>query len=275
MRDFICKIKKYSDFKGRKKTVTFAGALVFFSLLALVPTLYLFSLTLSVFGKELSTLGGFYITEEFLVIKDFVFLGVKNIGAGGGVVASFIAVYSSASIFLHLRFVGEVIYNYSSQKPILIRILSIIGAIVINLIISFLIVVYGVLSPITIKLLGVLGKAINLFIIMAIIFIAVVLLNLFACPYKLKLKEVIKGSLFTCVFSVVFTVVFLIYLKYFSSYDRIYGKIAVIPIFFIWLFIVMRCIVGGIALNAYYLGSYKQLTKKRKCCKIIKNLKGG
>ena len=275
MRDFICKIKKYSDFKGRKKTVTFAGALVFFSLLALVPTLYLFSLTLSVFGKELSTLGGFYITEEFLVIKDFVFLGVKNIGAGGGVVASFIAVYSSASIFLHLRFVGEVIYNYSSQKPILIRILSIIGAIVISLIISFLIVVYGVLSPITIKLLGVLGKAINLFIIMAIIFIAVVLLNLFACPYKLKLKEVIKGSLFTCVFGVVFTVIFMLYLKYFSSYDRIYGKIAVIPIFFIWLFIVMRCIVGGIALNAYYLGSYKQLTNKRKYCKIIKNLKGG
>ena len=275
MRDFICKIKKYSDFKGRKKTVTFAGALVFFSLLALVPTLYLFSLTLSVFGKELSTLGGFYITEEFLVVKDFVFLGVKNIGAGGGVVASFIAVYSSASIFLHLRFVGEVIYNYSSQKPILIRILSIIGAIVISLIISFLIVVYGVLSPITIKLLGVLGKAINLFIIMAIIFIAVVLLNLFACPYKLKLKEVIKGSLFTCVFGVVFTVIFMLYLKYFSSYDRIYGKIAVIPIFFIWLFIVMRCIVGGIALNAYYLGSYKQLTNKRKCCKIIKNLKGG
>ena len=275
MRDFICKIKKYSDFKGRKKTVTFAGALVFFSLLALVPTLYLFSLTLSVFGKELSTLGGFYITEEFLVVKDFVFLGVKNIGAGGGVVASFIAVYSSASIFLHLRFVGEVIYNYSSQKPILIRILSIIGAIVISLIISFLIVVYGVLSPITIKLLGVLGKAINLFVIMAIIFIAVVLLNLFACPYKLKLKEVIKGSLFTCVFGVVFTVIFMLYLKYFSSYDRIYGKIAVIPIFFIWLFIVMRCIVGGIALNAYYLGSYKQLTNKRKCCKIIKNLKGG
>ena len=275
MRDFICKIKKYSDFKGRKKTVTFAGALVFFTLLALVPTLYLFSLTLSVFGKELSLLGGFFITEEFSVVKDFVFLGAKNIGAGGGVIAGFIAVYSSGSIFLHLRFVGEVIYNYSTAKPLLLRILAIMGAIVVSLVVSFLIVIYGFISSVTVKFLGVFGKAINLFIIMAIIFIAVMLLNLFACPYKLKPKEVIKGSLFTCVFSVVFTVVFLIYLKFFSSYDKIYGKIAVIPIFFIWLFIIMRCLVGGISLNAYFLGRRKRLTNKGKYCKIIKKLKGG
>ena len=112
-------------------------------------------------------------------------------------------------------------------------------------------------------------------LVMAIAFIAVMLLNLFACPYKLKLKEVVKGSLFTCVFSIVFTVVFLLYLKFFSSYDKIYGKIAVIPIFFIWLFIIMRCLVGGISLNAYFLGRRKRLTNNSKYCKIIKKLKGG
>lgn len=275
MRGFICKIKEYTSFKSRKKTVTFAGALVFFTLLALVPTLYLFSLTLSVFGEELSLLGGFFITEEFSIIKDYLFLGVKNIGAGGGVIAGFIAIYSSGSIFLHLRFVGEVIYNYSTAKPLLLRILSIMGAIIISLVISFLIVLYGFLSTVTVKLLGVLGGIVNFIIVMAIAFIAVMLLNLFACPYKLKLKEVVKGSLFTCVFSVIFTIVFLIYLKFFSSYDKIYGKIAVIPVFFIWLFIIMRCLVGGISLNAYFLGRYKRLTNKGKYCKINKKLKGG
>ncbi len=270
MRDFISKIKEYSDFKSRKKAVTFAGALVFFTLLGLVPTLYLFSLTLSVFGKELSSLGGFFITEEFTVIRDFVFLATENIGAGGSVIAGFIAVYSSGSLFIHLRFTGEVIYNYSSVKSYLLRLLSILGAIIISLTISFLIVIYGFLSPVTVKLLGVLGSVINFFIVMAIIFVAVMLLNLFACPYKLKLKEVVKGSLFTCVFGVIFTVVFLIYLKYFSSYDKIYGKIAVIPVFFIWLFIIMRCVVGGITLNAYFLGRVKRLTYKGKYSKIYK-----
>ena len=253
MRGFISKIKKYNAFKVRKKTVTFAGALVFFTLLALVPTLYLFSLTLSLFGKELSLLSGFYITEEFLVVKDFLVLAAKNIGAGGSVIAGFIAVYSSASIFVHLRFVGEAIYNHTTVKPLLLRLLSIIGAIVISLIISFLIVVYGLISPFTVKLLGGLGIVANYLIALAIIFVAVMLINLFACPYKLKLKEALKGSLFTCVFGVIFTVIFVIYLKCFASYDKIYGKIAVIPIFFIWLFIVMRCVVGGIALNAYYI----------------------
>ncbi|MBR2323186.1 MAG: YihY/virulence factor BrkB family protein [Clostridia bacterium] len=257
MRGFILKIKNYNKFKSSKKAVTFAGGLVFFFLLGLVPTLYLFSLTLSLFGKELSHLGGFFITEKFSVIREFVFLATENIGAGGSVIAGFIAVYSAGSLFVHLRYTGEVIYNQKSTSTILVRILSIIASITVSLAVSFLIAVYGVLSPFFLSVLGFLGKIINFFIAMFITFIAVIIINLTACPQKIKIKEVIKGSLFTCVFSVIFTAVFLIYLKYFSSYDKIYGKIAVIPIFFAWLFIIMRCLVSGITINAY-----ERLTKK-------------
>ncbi len=270
MRGFVSKIKEYNDFKARKKAVTFAGALVFFSLLGLVPTLYLFSLTLSLFGKELSSLGGFFITEEFTIIKDFVFSATENIGAGGNVIAGFIAVYSSGSLFVHLRLTGEAIYNYKSVSSWLLRVLSIMGAIVISLTISFLIGIYGFLYPVIVNFFGAVGNVVNFLIVMAIIFVAVILINLFACPYKLNLKEVVMGSLFTCVFSVIFTIVFLIYLRYFSAYDKIYGKIAVIPVFFIWLFIILRCVVGGIILNAYFLGRCKRLTYKGKYSKILK-----
>ena len=270
MRFLLSKIKNYNDFKSSKKAVTFAGGLVFFALLGLVPTIYLFSLTLSVFGKELSFLGGYFITEEFTLVKNFVFEGAKNIGAGGGIIAGFISVYSAGGLFLHLRLIGEVIYNYKSVNSLLLRLISIIASIIISLIVSFLIVVYAFISPQLIALLGVFGKIINFFIAMSIVMVAIVIINLFTCPYRLKIKEVIKGSLFTLVFCVIFTVVFLIYLKYFSSYDKIYGKIAVIPIFLGWLFIVMRCLVGGFTLNAYYLGrcNLKRLTKRKKYSNI-------
>lgn len=268
MRGLFLKIKNFSDYKASKKAVTFAGAYVFFFLLGLVPTMYLFSLTLSLFGKKLSMLGGFFITEEFSVIKDFVFSSTENIGAGGSVIAGFIAVYSAGSFFVHLRLTGEVIYNHKTANTFLIRILSIIGAIIISLVTSFLVVIYAFLSPLTIYALGFFGKVFNFILIMLIAFITVVIINLFACPYKLKIKEVLRGSLFTLVFSVVFTAVFLVYLKFFSSYDKIYGKIAVIPVFLAWLFIIMRCLVNGIILNAYFLGRCKRLTKTAKYSKI-------
>ncbi len=251
MRGFILKLKKFNSFKSSKKGVTFAGALVFFTLLGLVPTVYLFSLTLSVFGKELSLFGGFFITEEFLTVKEFIFQATQNIGTGGNVLAGFIAVYSAGSLFVHLRFTGEVIYGSKSTNTLIVRILSIIGTIIFSLILSFLTVIYAFISPKLQLLLGVLGTVINCFIIFLIVFIAVVVINLFVCPYKIKIKKVIKGSMFTCVFTVIFTLVFLIYLKFFSSYDKIYGSIAVIPIFLVWLFILMRCIINGILLNAY------------------------
>ena len=251
MRGFILKLKGYNSFKTSKKSVTFAGALVFFTLLGLVPTVYLFSLTLSVFGKELSSFGGFFITEEFTAVKNFVFEATEKIGASGSAVLGFISVYSATSVFVHLRYIGEVIYDTKKSSTLLIRILSLIGAILLSLVISFLAVIYAFLSPKFRAVLGGFGGIINTFIIFIIVFIVIVLLNSFACPYKIKFKSIIKGSMISCILSIVFTIVFLIYLKYFASYDKIYGSVAVIPVFLAWLFIVMRSLVTGMLINAY------------------------
>ena len=76
-----------------------------------------------------------------------------------------------------------------------------------------------------------------------VIYIGVILVNVFVCPYKIKLGGIIKGSTYTVIFGFIFTVIFLVYVKYFSSYDKIYGKVAVIPMFLVWLFIVFRCCI--------------------------------
>ena len=254
MRGFILKLKKYNSFKLSKKGVTFAGALVFFAILGLVPTIYLFSLTLSVFGKELSVLGGFFIANEFNDVKNFVFESASKIGAGGNVIAGTIAIYSAGSLFVHLRFIGETIYGFKSNGTIITRILSIIACILISLVLSFLTVIYAFISQRFILIFGVFANVLNCFMLFLIVFIAVVLLNLFACPKKVKIKNVIKGSMLSCILCVIFTLVFIIYLKYFSSYNEVYGSLSAIVVFLIWLFIIMRSLVNGILLNAY-LGS--------------------
>lgn len=246
------KIKNYYAYRNLKKSATFSGSLVFFALLGLVPTAYLFSLTLSVFGKELSVFNSFFITKEFEGIKTFIFDSAKNIGAGGNVIAGFISIYSATNLFVHLKITGEVIYSKKSIGGLKIRILSIIASIIICLILSLSLTIFTLLYDlIAIKLGTLLASVINVTLLLCVLFLGVLLINFFVCPFKTGIKTIIFGSLYTIIFGTLFTVIFLIYIRFFSSYDKIYGKVAVIPMFFAWLFIVFRCLVDGFIINSY------------------------
>ena len=263
MLGFFNKIKNYNVFKKNKKSSTLAGALVFFTVLGLVPTAYLLSVMFTLFGKELSIVTEVFSVKEFDEIKVFLLETVKKLSAGGNAIAGLIAVYSSANLFVHLKLTGEFIYNCKSSGGLTLRIFSIIGTIIISLVIVISIIFYAFLSVYINRALGkFLGLIINFTALFFISLIAVTLINLFTCPYKIKIREVFKGSLYTCVFSILFTLVFIVYVKFFASYGEIYGKIAVIPVFFGWLFIVMRCLVNGFIINAYTLGIYKRKAKK-------------
>ncbi len=252
MLGFFNKIKKFNEFKAKKHAVIFSGALVFFAVLGLVPTAYLVSLCFALFNSHFSKTFEVFNFLEFLKIEDFLIETTNKLSTGGNLIAGFISIYSSANLFFHLKLTGETIYNSKKSSKILVRIFSIIGVILLSLIVTFGVVTYAFFSAYIKKYLGeILGTIINYSALFLLIFLAVLFINRFVCPYKIKFKDLLKGSVYTCVFSFLFTVVFIIYLKYFSSYDEIYGKIASIPAFLGWLFIVIRCLVTGIIINAY------------------------
>ena len=80
-----------------------------------------------------------------------------------------------------------------------------------------------------------------------IVFVAA-LLNLFICPYKITLKEVITGSLLTVLLWLVCGGGFVVYLR-FADPVRLYGRIASIIVFLLWCYLMMNSFVIGVIYN--------------------------
>ena len=88
-------------------------------------------------------------------------------------------------------------------------------------------------------------------VITATAFTIALILNLFACPYKLKASEATPGSLLTTGLWLIFIVGFNIYTG-FANPEKLYGKIASIIIFLLWCYIMMSSFVIGIIYNGMF-----------------------
>lgn len=254
MGGLLFELKEYLKFTAIKKSTTLAGALVFFTLLGLVPTVYVLSLAVSLLGEEFSSVFQTFISPEFEVVGNYLIESAKRMGAGGNFIAVAIALYSSANVFYHLRLSGEMLYNFKSGGGLFIRLIAVFATVTLSLTIALFAVVYTAFSPFLVKWLKGVGSLINIAVALITAFIAVVFINLYTCPYKLKLREVFKGSLFTCIFGAISTTVFFFYVKYFASYEEVYGAIATVLVLLTYLFLVMKSLVGGITLNVFLLG---------------------
>ena len=86
----------------------------------------------------------------------------------------------------------------------------------------------------------------------ALAFATALVLNLVACPYRLKASDAITGSLLTTALWLVFAVGFAYYTK-FASPERLYGKIAAVIIFLLWCYVMMSSFVIGMIKNGSQL----------------------
>ena len=83
-----------------------------------------------------------------------------------------------------------------------------------------------------------------------IVVIFLVMLYKFSISIKLKIKELIPGILFTILSWYIVSKCFNIYINNFSRYSVIYGSIAAIFVFGIWLFLLSFLILVGAQINA-------------------------
>ncbi len=263
---------EYSRFARGKKSATLSGAIVYFTILGLVPMAYLASLTLSIIGKELGDVLSPFVYPELKQVFLYVIETAKNLGSVGNALVALLALYSSANVLFHLKSSGEVIYNYHVNNSLFKRLISILFTFVIICAFSLFFALYVAIIPIiNQKLNAYFSSAINIFVLLFAVFLLSVLLNFYVCPYKIRLKEVIIGSAYTCVLSLISSAVFFIYIKYFAMYSKIYGAIAVILVFLSWLYLIVKSFIDGIVLNVYLMG--KKVTRKRATVKRTKLLK--
>lgn len=244
IREFI---KRYTD----RRFSTVAGTLVYFLLMSIAP--FILWLTLIFGSGKLDAILENDLLEGIAPFLTYLKSSAESAASGVSIIFLATTLYSSTNFFYHLRRSGEIIYESASVK----------GGIKLRLI-SLLLIAATIIFVAVLTAAGVVGtrfferyfnkviSAIIQFALLSVITFAVaLLLNLFACPFKARFKNILPGCLITTALWIVFMGAFGIY-THFSSPERLYGKIASIIVFLIWCYIMACCFVIGMVHNGLH-----------------------
>ena len=234
-----------------KKYTTFAGTLVFFFIMSVVPLSFWVSLLI---GKASLPMEKIFNLGVFQSVKD-VFLYVqneaRNATSGVTVLLLVTSLYSATNLFYQMRRSGEVIYGYTrTNSGLRVRLgaLALTGIIMLLCILFFVLLALGsmlfsnLLSPVW-------EKVADYILLIALSFCLVLLLNAYTCPYKRPLKTFLKGTLLTVLAWMFAVTGFAIYLKI-GNLSRLYGALSAIIVFLLWLYVIMVCFIAGVIINS-------------------------
>ena len=255
--------KKY-DLLSLKKYTTIAGTLVFFLIMSIVPLSFWLTLLvgkLPVNTDKLLTLPVFSSVQNIL---EYVRKEAENATAGASLILIFTSLYSSTNLFYQMRKSGELIYEYSPQKQGLkVR----FGALVLLIIIMASLVVFLFVFALGSFLFSKIfssawEKLLEYLLLISVAFLLVLLLNIYVCPYKAKIKHFLFGSCITVLAWTVAVVGFSLYLKI-SNIDRLYGALSALIVFLLWLYILMICFIAGVIFNSERVAALRKKKSRR------------
>ena len=247
MRKVLQLFRYFSD----KRFSTIAGTLVYFLLMSIAP--FILWLTLVCGNVDIER---FISPELFDSVSPFLrYLksSAESAAGGAGIIFLLTTLYSSTNFFYHLRRSGELIYNSSRVKGGLkLRLASVV-------LIFAAIFLFAVLGGVLVVGSRILDRLLPFYLsdlvlctfLTASAFAVILVLNLFACPYKLKLFDAVPGSLLTTALWLVFLIGFSVYTQ-FANPEKLYGRIASLIIFLVWCYAMMSCFVIGIIYNGMF-----------------------
>lgn len=233
---------------SEKHYSTISGTLVYFLLMSIAP--FLLWLTLLLGSVNTENLMSNEIFAAINPIVSYLKSSAETAASGAGIVLLITSLYSSTNFFYHLRRSGEMIYGVNRKKGgIRLRLaaLAIIAGTIVCVALIAAIPVFGA-QFLSTFMPEVVADIISYTFITLIAVFAAVLLNCFACPYKLGFDGAISGSLLTTALWLIFATGFTIYLR-FADPTKLYGRIAAIIIFLLWCYIMINCLVVGIIYN--------------------------
>lgn len=258
MKKAIELYKYFSD----KRFSTIAGTLVYFMLMSIAPFCLWLTLVCGNINVNVSRILSNELFESVSPFLRYLKSSAESAASGAGIVLLVTSLYSSTNFFYHLRRSGEIIYGSQRVKSgfkLRLASLALIFAAIILLTVLTAFIMVG--SWILEKYLNpVVAKLIIYSFITAVAFWAALVLNLFACPYKQKLGEVVPGALLTTALWLISLIGFTVYMQ-FAAPERLYGKIAFLIIFLLWCYVLMSSFVIGIIYNGMYKSAkvYKTL----------------
>mgnify|MGYP000026821155 CR=1 FL=1 len=261
IRTFILWAKGKYEVLAEKKYTTIAGMLVYFLIMSITP--FAFWLTL-LFGKleiDTESVLSLPVFESVQDILLYIRSEAMNATAGASIFLIATTLYSATNLFYHMRRSGELIYSYKRKKHgLLVR----LGALLLMFAVMFLTVISGAvlgggafifsrLFPRWLEL------TLDYILILAVSFFLALILNLYVCPYKVKLKELLPGTSITVAAWSIALIGFTIYLKI-GNMGKLYGALSAIIVFMLWLYVLMICFVVGVIFNSEKISARESKT---------------
>lgn len=244
MRKVVEEIKYFSD----KRFSTLAGTLVYFLLMSVTP--FLFWLALIVGEIDLSVFTDNEIFSAVTPVLEYLQTSARGATGGAGIILLLTSLWSSTNFFYHLRRSGEIIYDSRIKKSGLsLRFSSLLAVFATIILIAFAAAVpflgLGVLTSIMPEWIA---QSISIILLTMSAFFIALLLNIFACPYRLGFENTVAGVFLTVALWLVFAVGFTVYLR-FADPQRLYGAIAAVIVFLLWCYLMVNSLVIGIIYN--------------------------
>lgn len=254
--------KKY-DLLSVKKYTTLAGTLVFFLIMSIVPLSFWISLfigRLPIKSEQILSLPVFESVKDVLF---FVQTEAASATAGASVILLFTTLYSSTNLFYQMRKSGELIYDFHPKRQGLkLRLGALVLLIVVMATVVAFLLIFALGSFVFSRLLSKAWERIaDYALLLAVAFLLVLLLNVYICPYKAKMRAFLPGTALTVLAWTVAVAGFSIYLKI-GNISRLYGALSTIIVFLLWLYVLMICFIVGVILNSEKVS--RQRRKKHK-----------
>ena len=139
LKKFARFLKSKYDLLTIKKYTTFAGTLVFFLIMSIVPLTFWLTLLIGKLPVDLEGIFRLAVFDSVKNILSYVRQEAQNATTGASVILLLTTLYSSTNLFYQMRKSGELIYDYKRpKKGLKLR----LGALVLMLIVMLLIIVF-------------------------------------------------------------------------------------------------------------------------------------
>lgn len=259
-------LKRKYDLLSLKKYTTIAGTLVFFLIMSIVPLAFWLTLLIGKLPVDTERILSLPVFESVKNVLESVQEEAKNATAGASLLLLFTTLYSSTTLFYQMRRSGELIYDFHRKKQGLrLRLGALVLLLIVMLSAVLFVLVFALGSFFFSRILSrKLEMAADYLLLAVVSFFLVLLLNMYICPYKAKVRLFLPGTVITVSSWVIAVFGFSLYLRI-SNMNRLYGALSALIIFLLWLYILMVCFIVGVIFNSErVITARKKEQKKRK-----------
>lgn len=251
----VVRIQKLLTVLSQKRVTTLAGTLAFFLLLSAVPLAFVLTLVLNWLQLSFDVTSLFNFPTEVGAVLHQIFAAAQQASQGLTLVFVLTTLYTATNFFYHIRISGELIYGEKHKRAgWLIRLSSFIILFLILACAIVCIVLFVFSSKLFLYILPQMAVGVVKYIVLlGILFVTLFIINLYACPYRLKFQNALPGTAFTTIYWVLFTMGFSIYVNYFGRYDRLYGAFTILIITLVWVYFLMMGLAAGFVFNDLWM----------------------